>query len=194
MKILCEHFPLNSRCTGDSAVTPAPAETGVESEPAAEEVSPEAGEETPETSAAEENIVEIASANDSFKTLVAALTAADLVETLSGDGPFTVFAPTDDAFAALPPGTVETLLKPENKDKLVKVLTYHVLATKAVSSDLQSGDVDTVANQPLKVMVDNDAVMVNDAQVVQADIMGSNGIIHAIDKVLLPPACKYLHS
>ncbi|NJM67787.1 MAG: fasciclin domain-containing protein [Acaryochloris sp. RU_4_1] len=132
-------------------------------------------------------IVDVASGNASFKTLVAAIKAANLVETLSGQGPFTVFAPTEDAFAALPPGTVDTLLKPENKDKLVKILSYHVVPTKAVSSELKSGDVATVAGDPVKVNVEGGTVKVNEASVVQADVMGSNGVIHAIDKVLLPP-------
>ena len=146
------------------------------------------GAETPsDSSAAEGTIVEVASANESFKTLVAAIKAADLAETLSGEGPFTVFAPSDEAFAALPSGTVEALLKPENKEKLVKVLKYHVVPAKTASSELQSGDVPTVAGDPVKVTVENGAVTVNNASVVQADVMGSNGVIHVIDKVLLPP-------
>jgi uncharacterized surface protein with fasciclin (FAS1) repeats len=135
----------------------------------------------------EGTIVDVASGNASFKTLVTAIKAANLVETLSGQGPFTVFAPTEDAFAALPPGTVDTLLKPENKDKLVKILSYHVVPTKAVSSELKSGDVATVAGDSVKVNVEGGTVQVNEASVIQADVMGSNGVIHAIDKVLLPP-------
>lgn len=204
MKILCENFPLNSRCTGEASAEGAAEETSSEAadteveESADTEVEESADtemeesadtevEESSDSSAAEGTIVEVASANDSFKTLVAAIQAADLAETLSGEGPFTVFAPTEEAFAALPPGALEALLKPENKDKLVKILTYHVVPTKAVSSDLASGDVATVAGDPVKVTVEDGAVTVNNASVIQADVMGSNGVIHVIDKVLLPP-------
>lgn len=183
MKVLCKHFPLNSRCTGGAAAVEeaAPAEAMDSEAPSAEM------EDSSDASAAEGTIVEVASANDSFKTLVAAIKAAELAETLSGEGPFTVFAPTEEAFAALPPGTVDTLLKPENKDTLIKILTYHVVPAKAVSTDLESGDVTTVAGDPVKVTVESGAVTVNNANVVQADVMGSNGVIHVIDKVLLPP-------
>ncbi len=169
-KILCERFPLNSRCAGgaSSEVTAAPAEQTTSMENS-------------------KNIVEIASENGSFKTLTAALKAADLVTVLEGAGPFTVFAPTDDAFAALPKGTVETLLKPENKSKLVKILTYHVLPQKAVSSGLTSADVATVEGSNVKIKVGDSGVMVNDAKVAKADIMAKNGVIHVIDKVILPP-------
>lgn len=183
MKVLCKHFPLNSRCTGGAAAVEetAPAEAMDSEAPSAEM------EDSSDASAVEGTIVEVASANDSFKTLVAAIKAAELAETLSGEGPFTVFAPTEEAFAALPPGTVDTLLKPENKDTLIKILTYHVVPAKAVSTDLESGDVTTVAGDPVKVTVESGAVTVNNANVVQADVMGSNGVIHVIDKVLLPP-------
>ncbi len=184
MKVLCEHFPLNSRCTGEAA--PAAADTAPVEETSSEAPSVEM-EESSDASADEGTIVEVASANESFKTLVAAIKAAELAETLSGEGPFTVFAPTEEAFAALPAGTVDTLLQPENKDKLVKILTYHVVPAKAVSTDLESGDVTTVAGDPVKVTVESGAVTVNNANVVQADVMGSNGVIHVIDKVLLPP-------
>lgn len=194
MKVLCKNFPLNSRCVGEaSAESTAPTaeetpatETPTEEAPT-EEPSSEAPAEEMEASSAEGTIIEVASANDSFKTLVAAIKAADLAETLSGEGPFTVFAPSEEAFAALPPGTVDTLLKPENKDKLVKILSYHVVPAKAVSTDLESGEVTTVAGDPVKVTVEGGGVTVNDASVVQADVMGSNGVIHVIDKVLLPP-------
>lgn len=188
MKVLCKHFPLNSRCTGGAAAVEetAPAEA-MDSEAPAESMESESMEDSSDASAVEGTIVEVASANDSFKTLVAAIKAAELAETLSGEGPFTVFAPTEEAFAALPPGTVDTLLKPENKDTLIKILTYHVVPAKAVSTDLESGDVTTVAGDPVKVTVESGAVTVNNANVVQADVMGSNGVIHVIDKVLLPP-------
>jgi uncharacterized surface protein with fasciclin (FAS1) repeats len=134
------------------------------------------------------DIVDIASSNEQFSMLVAAVSAAGLVETLQGDGPFTVFAPTNEAFAALPAGTVENLLKPENKDQLVKVLTYHVVPG-AVTSDQLVGkrtDVATVEGQNVRINGTH-GVRVNNARVTQADIIASNGVIHRIDKVLLPP-------
>lgn len=136
------------------------------------------------------DIVTIASGDDTFSTLVAALSAAELAEVLSGEGPFTVFAPTDEAFAALPEGTVEELLKPENKDQLVKLLTYHVVPAQVTSTEIASGAVETVQGEPINIQVDEatQTVMVNDATVTQADIMGSNGVIHAVDAVILPPS------
>lgn len=133
------------------------------------------------------SIVDIASKNDSFKTLTAALKAAGLVDTLAGKGPFTVFAPTDKAFAALPKGTLEKLLKPENKDKLVKILTYHVVPGALKSGSLKSGNVVTVEGSPVMVKLNAGKVMVNKANVIKADIEASNGVIHVIDKVILPP-------
>jgi uncharacterized surface protein with fasciclin (FAS1) repeats len=135
-----------------------------------------------------DNVVAIAAANDSFKTLTAALKAAGLTETLAGAGPFTVFAPTDAAFAALPQDALQELLKPENKEVLVKILTYHVVPGKVTSSDLKSGEVKTVEGGGVNVKVDSaTGVTVNDAKVVQPDIQASNGVIHVIDKVILPP-------
>ncbi len=136
--------------------------------------------------AAEKTIVQIASTNGSFKTLTAALKAAGLIGTLSSPGPFTVFAPTDAAFAALPKGTVEKLLRPENKAMLVKILTYHVVSGEALSTSLKSGNVKTVEGRSVMVKVGTRGVMVNNAKVVKADIKASNGVIHVIDKVLLP--------
>jgi len=133
-------------------------------------------------------IVEIAAGNEAFSTLVTAVTAADLVEVLSGEGPFTVFAPTDEAFAALPEGTLETLLKPENKDQLVAILTYHVVAGKVMSSDVAAGEVETVNGESLTVAVDEGVVTVDGAKVVTVDIEASNGVIHVIDAVVLPGA------
>ena len=135
----------------------------------------------------EPDIVDIAASNDQFSTLVAAVTAAGLVDTLKGDGPFTVFAPTNDAFAALPAGTVEDLLKPENKDKLIAILTYHVVPG-AVTSDQLAGqrmDVATVQGQTVHIDGRN-GVKVNKSRVTTADIIASNGVIHVIDRVLLP--------
>lgn len=132
------------------------------------------------------DIVDIAAGNDSFETLVAAVTAAGLVDTLKGEGPFTVFAPTDDAFAALPEGTVESLLLPENKDQLIAILTYHVVPGKVMSTDL-SDDMTAATVQGDSITIDLDnGVMVNDANVVTADIEASNGVIHVIDKVIMP--------
>lgn len=134
---------------------------------------------------AKKDIVDTAVEAGSFQTLVAAVQAAGLVETLKGDGPFTVFAPTDEAFAALGM-TVDELLKPENKDKLVAVLTYHVVAGKVMSTDLVDDSTPaTVQGSMVTIDLDNGA-MVNDAKVVTADIDTSNGVIHVIDKVLVP--------
>lgn len=133
------------------------------------------------------NIVETAVANGSFTTLVAAVTAAELVETLSGTGPFTVFAPVDDAFAALPAGTVESLILPENKGQLTSILTYHVLAGKVMSGDLSDGMVAaTVNGGNITIHIKDGKVMINDAEVVTADVETDNGVIHVINKVILP--------
>ncbi|MEM9697156.1 MAG: fasciclin domain-containing protein [Pseudomonadota bacterium] len=132
------------------------------------------------------DIVDTASAAGSFSTLLAAAEAAGLVDTLKSDGPFTVFAPTDEAFAALPEGTVENLLKPENKDQLAAILTYHVISGKVMSTDLQD-DMEAKTVQGASVTIDLDnGVMVEDASVVTADVEASNGVIHIIDKVILP--------
>ncbi|MEM0950162.1 MAG: fasciclin domain-containing protein [Pseudomonadota bacterium] len=134
-----------------------------------------------------DDIVDIAASNDDFSTLVAAVQAAGLVDTLKSDGPFTVFAPTNAAFAKLPAGTVETLLQPENKDQLVSILTYHVVPG-AVTSDQLAGQrlsVGTVQGSNLHVDARN-GVKVEDANVVAADIIATNGVIHVIDSVLLP--------
>jgi uncharacterized surface protein with fasciclin (FAS1) repeats len=132
-------------------------------------------------------IVEVASANSSFKTLVAAVKAAGLVETLSGQGPFTVFAPTDAAFAALPKGTLEKLLQPENKATLQKILTYHVVPGAILSTSIKPGQIKTVEGSPVNIRVRRGRVTVGKARVTTADIKASNGVIHVIDKVLLPP-------
>lgn len=132
-------------------------------------------------------IVDIAAANASFETLVAAVKAAGLADVLSGKGPFTVFAPTDEAFAALPKGTLETLLKPENKAKLQKILTYHVVPGAVLSNSIKPGQVNTVQGQPVTLKTKGNRVKVNDANVVTADIQASNGVIHVIDRVILPP-------
>lgn len=139
-------------------------------------------------SAQEKNIVETAVAAGSFNTLVKAVQAADLTATLEGTGPFTVFAPTDQAFAKLPAGTVESLLKPENKEKLRAILTYHVVAGNLDAAQVaKHSSLKTVEGAELKIVVKNGSVMVDNAKVVKADIHASNGIIHVIDAVMLPP-------
>ena len=144
----------------------------------------------PVEKAASNTIVDIAVADGRFKTLVAAVQAAGLVETLSGAGPFTVFAPTDDAFAKLPAGTVETLLKPENKQKLTDILLYHVVSGKVMAADVvKLTKAPTVLGKDVTITVKDGKVFLNDTvQVIITDIEASNGVIHVIDQVLLPPA------
>ena len=132
------------------------------------------------------DIVALAVATEGFSTLVAALTAAGLVETLQGEGPFTVFAPNDAAFAALPEGLLEKLLLPENIAVLTSILTYHVVGAKVLSTEVVAGDAASVEGSNLALATDM-GVMVNDATVIKADVEASNGVIHVIDKVLVPP-------
>ena len=173
--------------SNDADTTEAPAGTEA---PAATEAP--AGTEALDTTddMAEEagTIVDVAIANGSFNTLVAAVTAAGLVETLSSPGPFTVFAPTDDAFAALPEGLVDCLLLPENIDGLTAILTYHVVSGMVMSTDLTDGPVATVQGEEVTVDV-TDGVVLNDGPtVIIADVPASNGVVHAIDGVLVPPS------
>jgi uncharacterized surface protein with fasciclin (FAS1) repeats len=133
------------------------------------------------------DIVDTAVAAGSFKTLAKALAAADLVTTLKGSGPFTVFAPTDEAFAKLPAGTLETLLKPENKAQLRRILTYHVVAGKVMAADVvKLRSAKTVSGDTVSIAVGDDGVMVDNSRVVKTDIATKNGVIHVIDTVLLP--------
>lgn len=133
------------------------------------------------------DIVDTAVEAGSFQTLVAAVKAADLVDVLKGDGPFTVFAPADDAFKALPEGTLETLLKPENKDQLTSILTYHVLAGKVMAADIAGKTLEiTMVNGTTAEIDATDGVKIDGATVIQADIETSNGVIHVIDSVILP--------
>jgi uncharacterized surface protein with fasciclin (FAS1) repeats len=132
------------------------------------------------------DIVAVASGAGSFNTLVAALKAAGLVETLQGKGPFTVFAPTDEAFSKLPAGTVESLLKPENKEKLVAILTYHVIPGKVMAADVKTMKAKTVNGKELSLVVAGGKVTVDNAKVVKTDVPASNGVIHVIDTVVLP--------
>ena len=134
-------------------------------------------------------IVDVAAANDDFETLVAAVTAADLGATLSSEGPFTVFAPTDDAFEALPEGLLAALLLPENKDALTEILTYHVVAGEVTSDQVEAGDVTTVQGEDITITTDDGAVELNGTATVTAvDVEASNGVIHVIDGVLVPPS------
>jgi uncharacterized surface protein with fasciclin (FAS1) repeats len=135
-------------------------------------------------------IVDVASANSSVKTLVTAIKAAGLGETLSGQGPFTVFAPTNAAFAALPKGTLAKLLKPENKATLVKILTYHVVPGAVYAKDVKPGDVKTVEGSSIKIAVNKGKVTVDKAKVTKTDVKANNGVIHLIDKVLIPADVK----
>jgi uncharacterized surface protein with fasciclin (FAS1) repeats len=158
-----------------------------------ESSSPAGGGETSSMSEApaEQTITDIVASNGDFSTLLAAVTAADLGETLAGEGPYTVFAPTDDAFAALPEGTLDTLLEPENKDQLAGILTYHVVAGEIPSSDVESGEVTTVNGETFTIEATDMGVTITDAQgntanVVTTDVEASNGVIHVIDAVLLP--------
>jgi uncharacterized surface protein with fasciclin (FAS1) repeats len=138
--------------------------------------------------AASQDIVQTAVAAGSFKTLAQALAAADLVKTLEGPGPFTVFAPTDEAFARLPPGTLETLLKPENKARLQRILTYHVVPGRVMAADVSKMTAaQAVSGDTIAIAVRNGAVTIDNAHVVKTDIEASNGVIHVIDAVILPP-------
>jgi uncharacterized surface protein with fasciclin (FAS1) repeats len=169
---------LGAACSGETApATPAPTPTAEAPPPA-----PAAAE--------AKDIVDTAVGAGQFTTLVSAVQAAGLESTLRGAGPFTVFAPTDAAFAALPAGTVEDLLKPENKEKLTAILTYHVLPAEVMSSAVAGQTLEPATVQGAKLKVDGSTagkVMVGDATVVTADVDASNGVIHVIDKVLMPP-------
>lgn len=153
-------------------------ETVMEEAPAVTE--PEAEAEAPG------DVVEVAIANGSFETLAAVLTAAGLVETLQGAGPFTVFAPTDAAFAALPEGLLEALLLEENKDVLVEILTYHVVSGEVLAADVTTGDVVSLEGSTIAIDITNGVVLNGSATVVTADVKASNGVIHVIDTVILP--------
>ena len=138
-------------------------------------------------SASEPNIVAVAAGSGQFSTLVAAVQAADLVGTLESPGPFTVFAPTDEAFAKLPAGTVDSLLLPENKAKLIAILKYHVVAGEVLAADVvKLSSADTVEGQSVTITTSDAGVRVNDANVIKTDVMASNGVIHVIDSVLIP--------
>ncbi len=170
--------PVDSSAPSTASETPAMDDSMAESD----SDTPAATAEAPGT------VVDVAVGAGSFNTLVAAVKAAGLVETLSGDGPFTVFAPTDEAFAKLPAGTVEDLLKPENKEKLVAILTYHVVSGKVMAADVAKLDTaKTVQGSNVSIQVSGGGVRLNDSSsVVKADIPASNGVIHVIDTVIMP--------
>ncbi len=175
---------LLAACAGETDEPAAPVEPAIEEEAPAEDEAP-----TEDDAPADEapgTVVDVAIATEGFSTLVAAVVAAGLAETLSGEGPFTVFAPTDEAFAALPEGLLDTLLLPENLDLLVKILTYHVVPGTVLAADVADGEVATVEGQSVTLDT-SDGVTVNGANVVAADVLASNGVIHVIDAVILPP-------
>jgi uncharacterized surface protein with fasciclin (FAS1) repeats len=174
---------LLAACGGDDE-----AASSSTSSPATAEATPPPAAESPATA---ETITEIVAGNPEFSTLLAAVEAAGLAETLSGDGPFTVFAPTDAAFAELPEGTLDTLLLPENQDQLAAILTYHVVPAEVMAADVQAGEVPTVNSAPFTVTLDGLAVAITDGQgnqanVIETDVDASNGVVHVIDAVLLP--------
>lgn len=171
--------------TADPTTVEATTEAPMESEAPMEESETPMEEESEAPMEDAGTIVDVASENPDFETLVAAVTAADLVETLSSEGPFTVFAPTDEAFEALPEGLLDALLLPENKDALTSILTYHVLPAEVMAADVTAGEVETVEGSTIEIKTD-DGVMVNDANVIETDVDASNGVIHAIDAVLVP--------
>ncbi|MFT6864365.1 MAG: putative surface protein with fasciclin (FAS1) repeats [Akkermansiaceae bacterium] len=134
------------------------------------------------------NVVEIAAGAEDFSTLVAAVKAAGLAEALSGEGPFTIFAPTNAAFAKLPEGTVATLLKPENKKKLAAILTYHVVSGKVMAAEVKAGKVKTLNGAEVTIAIADGKVTIDKANIVKTDLVGTNGVIHVIDAVILPAA------
>ena len=141
------------------------------------------------TTASNNNVVAVAASDRSFSTLTSLLKATGLAESLQKRGPFTIFAPTDRAFAALPKGTLKKLAQPENQDTLIRILTYHVVPGELIASQLQAGELKTLADRPVNIQIDpaQNQVAVNDASVVQPNIQASNGVIHAVNQVLLPP-------
>jgi uncharacterized surface protein with fasciclin (FAS1) repeats len=177
---------LLSGCGGDDDATKE-GDTEADSGSGSEEDTTDETSDDEEAAASENDIVDTAVAAGGFETLVAAVTAAGLVDTLKGEGPFTVLAPTDEAFAALPEGTLEELLKPENKDKLVGILTYHVIPAKAMAADVvKMTSATTVQGTDVTIAVEGDVVKINGATVKTTDIVCSNGVIHVIDAVILP--------
>jgi len=142
--------------------------------------------ESTSTCTSKKDLVAVAAGAENFKTLVAAVKAAGLVETLQSDGPFTVFAPTDEAFAKLPAGTLDNLLKPENREQLASILKYHVVPGKVMAADVKTMQAKTAQGQSVNLKVSDDGVMVDGAKVVKTDLLAANGVIHVIDAVILP--------
>ncbi|MBD0334730.1 MAG: fasciclin domain-containing protein [Cyanobacteria bacterium Co-bin13] len=181
-------LPVIAACDTPTAQTPTQTPTatapGVDQPPA---VTPAEGTATDTT--ATRTIAEITSFDNSFSILNTAIEAAGLEDTLSGDGPYTVFAPTNEAFEAIPAATRERLLDPENRDALVQVLSYHVVPQDLPANQIEAGEVETISGQSLNVEVDSGAqsVNVNNARVIQPDVEASNGVIHVVDQVILPP-------
>ena len=165
-------------------VTPTAEETPVEQ---VEEVASTPATPSATETAGKDSVVSVAATDSSLSTFTKAVEAAGLSEQLTAEGPYTVFAPTDEAFAALPAGTLDNLLKPENKEQLAKILTYHVIPKKVTSTEIESGEVATAEGSDLTVEKTADAVKVNEAIVVTPDMVASNGVIHVIDKVMMPP-------
>lgn len=182
--------------TTDNTTTPSAAETpNANTSPVADTPSPTTSASASPSGAATSNqnlgeLAQAASTQGSFTILTKAVQASGLTSNLTSEGPYTVFAPTDEAFNALPAGTVDNLLKPENKTKLVQLLSYHVVPGRITSSQLKSGNVKTVAGSNVAVSVSASGVTVNKAKVVQADIPASNGVVHVVDKVILPSSSK----
>ncbi|HHP7245217.1 MAG TPA: fasciclin domain-containing protein [Elainellaceae cyanobacterium] len=172
-----------------AALTACGTPTDTTTAPADEEAATTEPDTTADSSMSEDmgdTVVSVAASDESFSTLAQAIEAAGLTETLSSEGPFTVFAPTNEAFEALPEGTLDQLLMPENQDLLTQILTYHVVPAEVTSAEVTAGDVETVAGPAINITTDG-AIMVNEAMVVTPDVQASNGVIHAIDQVLLPP-------
>lgn len=176
-------LPMLGACAPDAAQTP--------SEPVANQPSPGLnGAPTATTpTTGDRTIAELAAVDNSLSTFNTVLQAAGMTETLQGQGPYTVFAPSNEAFAAIPEATREQLLRPENRDKLRQVLSYHVVSSNLPASQLQSGEVNTITGQPLNVQVNQGTqqVNVNDASVTQPNLVASNGVVHVVDRVILPP-------
>jgi uncharacterized surface protein with fasciclin (FAS1) repeats len=145
-----------------------------------------AGATTAAKSTSAKSVVALASSSDDFQTLVAAIKAAGLVDVLQAEGPYTVFAPTDEAFAKLPQGTLENLLKPENKEQLIAILKYHVVPGKVMAADVRTMQAQTVQGQKVQLKVSEEGVYVDNAKVVKTDLMADNGVVHVIDTVILP--------
>jgi uncharacterized surface protein with fasciclin (FAS1) repeats len=183
--------PMTKPSAGSSGQMSAPeTKKPLKKTPASASPKPSATSSSESTPATTSTIVDLAVASKQFQTLVTAVKAAELSDTLAGSGPFTLFAPNDQAFAKLPKGTLKKLLKPENKMALQKILKYHLLAGEVMAKDVKSGSVATVEGKNVKIVVSKKGVKINDANVIKTDIKASNGVVHTIDTVLMPPDVK----